>query len=273
MQIGLEEDKREIITAFLAELGFESFTDDSEYLLAYIQAVQFNPDAIEELKSSLSSEFVMEYSFKTIPEQNWNAVWESNYESVVIDNTVSIRAPFHEPPLNMKYDILIEPKMSFGTAHHPTTSQIISLMLDVDFNDKKVLDMGCGTSVLAILASMRNAKSVDAVDFDNWAYENSLENAERNHINNIQVFHDDAKFLNDEKADYYDIILANINRNILLNDMDRYVFSLKSKGKLLMSGFYEEDLVLIDKKAESLGLKFKEKRVFNNWCAGVWILI
>lgn len=274
VKIRVEQDSehREIITALLADIGFESFSEDSDFLIGYIPSKLFDYEEIENIFSSFFYDSQYEFSYKAIAEENWNAVWESNYPPVIIDNIVSIRAPFHSAPDGVQYHIIIEPKMSFGTAHHSTTAQIISLMLNIDFTDKIIMDMGCGTSVLAILASMKGAKWVDAVDNDEWAYNNSVENVKRNHIENINVSLSDANFLDNSKLEKYDIFIANINRNILLNDMDRYVKTIKPKGLLLMSGFYDVDLEIISKKAAELGMKFVDKQVSNDWCAGIWML-
>lgn len=268
-----QEEKREILTAILGDSGFESFIEDEKSLKAYIPANQFNEDEINDLFTNLYFHSKIEFSFQTIADQNWNAVWESNYAPVIIDDQVSIRAPFHQRPDNIDYHIIIEPKMSFGTAHHPTTAQIISLMLDINFKDKTVMDMGCGTSVLAILASMLGASEVDAVDNDEWAYNNSIENIDRNKLKNIHVFMDDAGFVTEDKADKYDIFIANINRNILLNDLEHYAFATKSSGFLLMSGFYDQDLEMLNQKANDFDFKFLNKKVSDYWCAAVWQLI
>jgi ribosomal protein L11 methyltransferase len=265
-----ENDNAEIITALLAEIGFESFVEENDFLLAYIPAKDFDVDAVDRINEGLPEVFRFSYSFSKIADQNWNAKWESDYKPVMIDNKVSIRAPFHPKPQNVDYDIIIEPKMSFGTAHHPTTAQIIKLMTAMDFTGRKVLDIGCGTAVLAILASMKGAKHIDAVDNDEWAYNNSVENIERNKIGNIAIFLDDAGFLDNPENGNYDIILANINRNILLNDIPAYAKALKTGGTIIMSGFYVSDLEILDKKASDNDLVYKSHISDNEWVAAVW---
>ena len=174
---------------------------------------------------------------------------------------VSIRAPFHKNP-NLKYDIVIEPKMSFGTGHHETTHMMVQQLLDLDLTNKKTLDMGCGTGILAIFAEMKGAQPIDAIDIDNWCYENSLENIERNNCKHISVFEGDASLLVAKK---YDVIIANINRNILLNDMSAYFNCLNEKGVILFSGFYKEDIPIINAEVSKYGLKLDRTIERNNW--------
>jgi ribosomal protein L11 methyltransferase len=203
-----------------------------------------------------------------IPDQDWNATWEASYEPVIINEFCRIRAPFHKVEGSYKYDLIIEPKMSFGTAHHETTSQIIELMLQSDFTGLNLLDMGSGTGVLAILAKKLGSATTVAIDNDEWAYRNALDNIRLNDENDIIVELGDANSLNDRQ---FDIILANINRNILLRDMKEYVKCLVDGGKIFFSGFYEEDLVLIAKEAERLGLKYSNHVTKNNWAAAVFV--
>ena len=267
---GPEQEKKDIVIALLADAGFESFSDEEDFLLAYIPQNSFNPEVIEGIFNQLPNSLKFQYNVKQIPSKNWNAEWEKNYSPVLIDNRVSIRAPFHQNPETAEFKIIIEPKMSFGTAHHPTTAQIIKLMLQEDFKGKTVLDMGCGTSILAILASMLGAKHIDAVDNDDWAYNNSVENVERNQISNINLYFNDAAFLDSSKEEYYDLIIANINRNILLNDLSHYAKSLKKKAVIFMSGFYENDLNLLNNNAKNDGLIFDYHISSQNWVAAKW---
>ncbi|NCP91174.1 MAG: 50S ribosomal protein L11 methyltransferase, partial [Flavobacteriales bacterium] len=191
----------------------------------------------------------------------WNEAWEKNFNPIVVDNLCSVRAPFHEKP-NTAYDIIIEPKMSFGTGHHETTHMMIQHILKNDFANKSVLDMGCGTAVLAILAEKKGAKPIDAIDYDNWCYLNSLENVERNHCKHITVIEGDARVLKSKK---YDVIIANINRNILLQDMQTYVSCLNAHGMLFLSGFYNDDIPLIQEACEKQMLKLAEILERNHW--------
>ena len=188
---------------------------------------------------------------------------EKNFQPIQVDDLVSIRAPFHENP-NLKYYIVIEPKMSFGTGHHETTHMMVQHLLQLELKDKKVLDMGCGTGILAIFAEMKGANLTDAIDIDNWCYENSIENVDRNNCHNISVYEGDSSLLVNKK---YDVIIANINRNILLMDMSIYIGCLNENGILLLSGFYQDDIPLIDVEVSKYGLKLEHFIKRNNWVA------
>ena len=251
----------EILIAELGYAGFESFVETEEGVTAYIQKEEWNGDILNDIQILESDEFEITFTFEDIEQVNWNEEWEKNFSPIVVDDVCSVRAPFHEKPQTI-YDIVIEPKMSFGTGHHETTHMMIQHILKNDFKDKTVLDMGCGTGVLAILAEMKGAKPIDAVDFDNWCYLNSIENVERNNCKHITVIEGDASVLINKK---YDIIIANINRNILLNDMAVYASCLNKKGILFLSGFYKEDIPLIQQACEKHMLKFEEKLERNNW--------
>lgn len=259
---------QDILIAELAEMGCESFEETETGLLAYIQQALFDEALLKEI-AILNNDLVkISYTSKTIEAQNWNALWESNYDSVVIDDECYIRAPFHPSKPEYKFEILIEPQMSFGTAHHETTANMISFLLKEDVKGKSVLDMGCGTAVLAILAHKKGASTICAIDNDEWAYKNSLDNIIKNDTKNISVHLGDASLL---KAKSFDIIFANINKNILLADMESYSNCLKKGGLLFMSGFYESDLDDIKIKANQLALKYKQHLVKNNWVAAKFI--
>lgn len=253
----------EILVAELAECGFESFVDSERGILAYIQENLWNENILNDVYILQSPEFKISYTFKTIEQINWNEEWEKNFNPIVVDDICTVRAPFHELPSTL-YDIIIEPKMSFGTGHHETTYMMLQFLLSTDLKGKKVLDMGCGTSVLAIMAEKRGAKSITAIDIDNWCVENSLENAERNNCKNITVKLGDASLLDNEN---FDIIIANINRNILLSDIPQYAKSLSSGGMLFLSGFYESDVPAITDKCNENNLEFAEKLERNQWVA------
>ncbi|MBA6153808.1 50S ribosomal protein L11 methyltransferase [Gelidibacter maritimus] len=253
----------EILIAELGYAGFESFVETDQGVTAYIQKDEWHEDILEDIQILKSDEFEFQYTFEEIEQVNWNEEWEKNFNPIVVDDLCSVRAPFHEKP-NTKYDIVIEPKMSFGTGHHETTHMMIQHILKNDFKDKAVLDMGCGTGVLAILAEMKGAKPIDAIDYDNWCYVNSLENVERNNCQHITVLEGDAKLLQNQK---YDIIIANINRNILLNDMAAYVKCLKPNGLLFLSGFYNQDIQAIQEECNKHGLTYVESLERNNWVA------
>ncbi len=251
----------DILVAELGEVGFESFTENTDGLVAYIQKDDWNASLLSDIQILQSEEVHFSYEVKEIEQVNWNEEWEKNFESIVVDNEVSIRAPFHENP-GLTYDIVIEPKMSFGTGHHETTHLMVQHLRSMNLEEKQVLDMGCGTGILAIFAEMKGAKAVDAIDIDNWCYENSIENVERNNCKAISVFEGDSRLL---KPTSYDLIIANINRNILLSDMAVYTASLKENGVLLLSGFYTEDIEMINASAEKNGLVLDKKLERNNW--------
>ena len=251
----------EILIAELGYAGFESFVETEEGVTAYIQKEEWNTSILDNIQILNSDEFEITYTFEDIAQTNWNAEWEKNFNQIVVDDVCTVRAPFHEKP-NTEYDIVIEPKMSFGTGHHETTHMMIQHILKNDFKNKSVLDMGCGTGVLAILAEKRGAKPIDAIDIDNWCYINSIENVERNNCSNITVYEGDASLLTGKK---YDIIIANINRNILLKDMQTYASCLNKNGVLFLSGFYNNDIPIIEAECNKQMLKLDEKLERNNW--------
>ncbi len=251
----------EILIAQLGVAGFESFVENEDGVTAYIQEGDWDSQMLENIQILNSDEFKITFEEEIIEQTNWNSEWEKNFNPIQVDNKVSIRAPFHENP-NLKYDIIIEPKMSFGTGHHETTHMMVQQLLRLDLKDKKALDMGCGTGILAIFAEMKGAKPIDAIDIDNWCYQNSVENVERNNCNHISVYEGDANLLNEKK---YDLIIANINRNILLNDMSKYLNCLNEGGIILFSGFYKEDIEIIDKEVTKYGLVLDESLERNNW--------
>ena len=251
----------EILIAELGELPFESFVESEFGVTAFIQKQLWTESILEEVFVLNSPQFTISYTIEEIDQVNWNEEWEKNFDPIDVDGQCHVRAPFH-PKTNAEYDIIIEPKMSFGTGHHETTHMMIQHVLEIDVTNMKTLDMGCGTAILAILSEMKGAQPIDAIDIDNWCYLNSIENAERNNCNHITVYEGDASLLIDQK---YDLIIANINRNILLNDMQSYVACLNKNGVLLLSGFYEEDIPFIDASCTEKGLKFVKKIQRNNW--------
>ena len=251
----------EILVAELGELPFESFIESDLGIVAYIQKQFWTENILDDLHILSSPEFQIFYTIEEIDQVNWNEEWEKNFEAIDVDGICHVRAPFH-PKTDAKYDIVIEPKMSFGTGHHETTHMMIQHLLETDVKGKKTLDMGCGTAILAILAEMKGAQPIDAIDIDNWCYLNSIENATRNNCTQITVYEGDADLLIDKK---YDLIIANINRNILLNDMQTYVDCLNKEGILLLSGFYNEDIPFIDASCTEKGLTYVKKFERNNW--------
>ncbi len=252
----------EILIAELGYAGFESFVETEKGVLAYIQEDEWVDGLLSEIQILNSDEFQIDYSQKSIAQVNWNEEWEKNFEPIVVDDTCAVRAPFH-PKYNVPYEIVIEPKMSFGTGHHETTFMMLQFILENSFEGKKVLDMGCGTAVLAILAKLKGASDVDAIDIDDWCVENSLENMNRNGCGSIKVFLGDASVL--PKVPTYNTIIANINRNILLEDMHLYVACLIKGGSLFLSGFYKEDLTVIKECCNNLDLQYVEHKEKNNW--------
>ncbi len=251
----------EILVAELGELPFESFIDSETGIVAYIQKQFWTENILDDLHILSSPEFQVSYTIEEIDQVNWNEEWEKNFEAIEVDGICHVRAPFH-PKTDAKFDIVIEPKMSFGTGHHETTHMMIQHLLEIDVAGKKTLDMGYGTAILAILAEMKGAQPIDAIDIDNWCYLNSIENATRNNCNQITVYEGDADLLIGKK---YDLIIANINRNILLNDMQTYVDCLNKEGILLLSGFYNEDIPFIDASCTEKGLTYVKKFERNNW--------
>ena len=251
----------DILIAELGEEGFESFVETEKGISAFIQKKDWHKDILKNIQILSSGEFRITFTYEEIEQVNWNTEWEKNFEPIRVNDMVSVRAPFHEKT-DLPYDIVIEPKMSFGTGHHETTHLMIQQLLNVDLKDKTVLDMGSGTGILAIMAELRGAKSVDAIDIDDWCYENALENAARNNCTKIRVFKGDAALLADKN---YDVIIANINRNVLINDLPVYYKCLNKGGVLLLSGFYREDIPFIKKAATGLGLKESDLLEKNNW--------
>ena len=254
----------EILVAELAEVGFESFVDTDSGLLAYIQEPLWYAAILDDIQILQSDEFQITYTFKTIEQVNWNEEWEKHFEPITIEGLCTVRATFH-PAASTPYEIVIDPKMSFGTGHHETTYMMLQFLLNEELTNKKVLDMGCGTSVLAIMAAKRGATDITAIDVDEWCVENSIENVQRNGCEHIQVQLGDASSLANKKN--FDLIIANINRNILLADIPQYAQSLKMGGTLLLSGFYEEDIPLIREKAEAHSLQYVENLERNKWVA------
>jgi ribosomal protein L11 methyltransferase len=255
----------DILSAELAEIGFESFVENDEGLSAYISKNSYDESLISPIIENIPVNGKIEYKAFLIEGKNWNEEWEKHYfEPIVIGNECVIHSSFHKDVPKAKYDILIDPKMSFGTGHHETTSLVIGELLKTDLAGKSLLDMGCGTCILAILASMRGANPITAIDIDEWCYENSVENLKLNSISNIAVLLGDAVLLENMK---FDIILANINRNILLNDIKIYANCLPKGGTLIMSGFYETDIPAIEKECNKNGLKLQHYNIKNSWVA------
>ena len=253
----------EMLIAQLGYIGFESFVENENGVIAYIQKKDWNSNKVEDLYLLNSNEFDITFKYNEIEQTNWNKEWEKNFNPIQVNGQVSIRAPFHENP-SLNFDIVIEPKMSFGTGHHETTHMMVQHLLALDLKNKKVLDMGCGTGILAIFAEMKGAQPTDAIDIDSWCYQNSLENVQRNGCKHITVLEGDSSLL---KGKEYDVVIANINRNILLSDMKIYTDCLSEKGVLLLSGFYKDDISIIESEVIKHGLVLDKMIQKNNWVA------
>ena len=248
----------EILMAELIEIGFDSFTEEHDGILAYIQTELFKEEELKEVHLLQNPDIKISYTFKEMPNINWNEEWEKNFSPINVEDQVSIRAEFHQDQ-NLPHEIIIQPKMSFGTGHHATTYLMIQQMLDMNLENKMVLDMGCGTSVLAIFAKQQGAGKTVAIDIDEWSVENSVEHAARNKVK-LEISQGTAENLGSEN---FDIILANINRNILISDIPTYVSVLNNGGQLLLSGlcFFDVDDILEVCTEQKLTLKKKIQRV------------
>ena len=265
------ENNREILIAELGNIGYESFTETVELVEAYVVSGEFSEETLLNLFSAGYLPFTTSFTFEKIPDQNWNEVWEKNYfQPLIIANRCLIRAPFHTNYPEAEYVIIIEPGMAFGTGNHETTSLMINEILNQNLEEKTVLDMGCGTGILSILASQRGAEKITAIDVDSWAINSTFENAANNRISNLEILQGGAEAIPEQK---FDFIYANIQRNILLNDMPFYIKALKRGGELIMSGFYLDDLQLIKEKAIQLGLKFQRFSENETWVAATFTLI
>lgn len=261
------ETVTDVLSALCGDIGFESFMEAENGIKGYIQEALYNEDALRGMLENFPMENT-EISFEVVPQEDkdWNEEWEKNFfQPIILDNRCVIHSTFHKNVPQAEYDILINPQMAFGTGHHETTSLILGELLDADLQGKSLLDMGCGTSILAILAAMRGAGPITAIDIDDWCVSNSKDNIQLNHITNITVELGDASSLKGRSP--FDIIIANINRNILLNDMAQYVSCMHPGSEIYMSGFYVEDIPFIRAKGEELGLRFLHYKEKNNWAA------
>lgn len=254
-------ENREILVALLSDLDFESFDETNEQVFGYIPGETADLEPIRDIASALP--FSVQIENEMIPDQNWNEVWEKNYfKPLLIGDRFLVRAPFHTEFEPAEFELVIEPKMAFGTGNHETTSLVSAQILDMDLQDKTVLDMGCGTGILGMLASLKGAKQIVAIDIDKWSFESTVENARLNNIENLEARLGDASLLGNES---FDIIFANIHKNVILRDIPTYESVLNSGGKLYLSGFYTHDMPEVKDQAESVGLietGFHEK---NNW--------
>ena len=251
----------EILMAELAEVGFDSFEDTPTGIKAYIPKNSWNEQILQDIYLLSNPEFTISYQITEIEQVNWNEEWEKNFSPIVVEDLCTVRANFHPVP-NTRYDIVITPKMSFGTGHHETTYMMLQQLLPLSLEGAKVLDMGCGTGILAIMAALRGAHNITAIDIDPWCVENATENVQQNDCSFITIKEGDVSLIAGEQ---YNLILANINRNILLSDIPAYTQALLPQGLLLVSGFYEEDLPAIKEKCQEVGLTYLSHIERNSW--------
>ncbi|MVN22343.1 50S ribosomal protein L11 methyltransferase [Mucilaginibacter arboris] len=265
-----DEYQQDLLMNELAEAGCDTFEEVDFGFKAYLPAAFFNKEKLDERLETFHDMLTFSYEVNLIPQKNWNAVWESNFQPIQIKDQVWVRATFHEPRPDFPFEIVIDPKMAFGTGHHQTTSTMMDFMLDTVFTGKKVLDMGCGTGILAVLAAKKGATEIVAIDYDLVCYESTVENAALNHVKDMRILCGSKEAIPEEQ---FDIILANINRNILLDQMETYQRSLKPGGLLFLSGFYEDpDLDILKAKASQYQLRYLEHKKNQNWVAAKFIL-
>ena len=264
-----EDYQEDLLIDELAGIGFDTFEELDFGFKAYIPVIDFNQEKLDETLLSYQDLFTFSYEITLIPQKNWNEVWESNFEPIEIGEQIFVRATFHQPKPEFPYEIVIDPKMAFGTGHHQTTSMMLELILENDFANKKVLDMGCGTGILALMTSKLGAAAITAIDYDPVCYASTIENAQLNNIENIIALCGSKEVIPDE---IFDIILANINRNILIDQMERYSEVLKTDGEIYFSGFYETpDLDIIKEEASRYGLKYISHKKNKDWVAAKFV--
>ena len=261
----IEEFQQDLLISDLADLGFDTFEDSEGGFTAFVIKDNFNEQELKDLLSSYADDFSSTYIIEEVGDENWNAEWEKNFSPLIIDDVCYVRATFHEPKPSYPYEIIIDPKMAFGTGHHQTTTMMMQYILSADLLDKTILDMGCGTGILAILAGKLGAKSLMAIDYDDICYESTIENANLNHVINLKALCGSKEVIPDEE---YDVIFANINRNILLDQIHRYAEVLKAEGKIFFSGFYlEPDLSMITAECAKYGIKYHDHKQNGDWVA------
>lgn len=261
-RLTLNPDFNEILMAELGQIGYESFVETDEGLSAYITEADFDLPQLQQVVDDYQHLTPITFAYEQLETKNWNEEWERNYQPIEVAGQIRVRASYHAPDPAFRYDIVIDPKMSFGTGHHETTTLVMEQQLSLDHHDKSVLDVGSGTGILAILAEMLGATRLTAFDIEEWAYLNAVENAELNGCKHIAVF---QGTIEDCPAGTYDIVLANINRNILLREIPIYVQFLKPGGTLMVSGFYEFDINDIIQKAQEVDLKLIAQKTLNQW--------
>ncbi|MBD8491039.1 50S ribosomal protein L11 methyltransferase [Echinicola sp. CAU 1574] len=267
-KITCNQDFTEILIAELAEVGFDSFLETDDGVEAYIQEDIFDREAYDQVILQYHEAAEISVVEGKMPKVNWNEEWEKHYDPISIGKEVYVRASFHATKEDVKYDILINPKMSFGTGHHATTYLMLSHQLEVSHEGKSMIDIGSGTGILAIMAYKLGANHIEAFDIDNWCVENGNENFELNGMNKVKMGHGTIREVNPKGP--FDIVMANINKNVLLDEMEIYVSLMKPDANLFLSGFYEHDIPDLQYRAESLGLRLKGQKVKDNWAAIVF---
>lgn len=261
------EDAGDLLAAFLGDIGYETFVPDATGLTAYVPEAMWSKDALD----AIINDFPMEVSITAkdafVEGRDWNSEWERNYfQPIIVGNKCVIHSTFHHDIPKAEYDIVIDPKMAFGTGHHATTSQVIEGILDTDLEGRSVIDMGTGTAILSILAAMRGAKTVTGIEIDEFAYANAIENVATNGVNDIvTLINGDASALANVAP--ADVFLANINRNVILNDFERYAERLKTGGTMILSGFYDDDIPMLENAATPLGLSIAKVSTRDKWTA------
>lgn len=260
------EIAQDILAAQTGEIGFESFVETPEGINGYIPLKLYNEEELKEVIANFPlPDTNITYQAEEQEDKDWNEEWEKNFfQPIVIAERCVIHSTFHKEIPPMEYDILINPQMSFGTGHHETTNLIVSRLLETELEGKSVLDMGCGTSILAILASKRGATPITAIDIDDWCVSNSADNIRLNHIDNINVRLGDANLLRNERP-CFDLIIANINRNILISDMDAYALCMTKGSRIYLSGFYVDDIPAIKEALQRNALTYIEHHENNRW--------
>lgn len=261
----IAEYQRDLLINDLAGIGFNTFEDTSNGFSAFIEEVSFEESALKEVLGSYEQELSFSYEVTEIEGENWNEQWEKNFEPLVISDQCYVRATFHAPQPQYPYEIVIDPKMAFGTGHHQTTTMVMEYILSLNVAGKDILDMGCGTGILAFLAAKKGAANLTAIDYDQVCYDSTIENAALNKIDNIEIICGGKEVIPQKS---FDIILANINRNILLDQIPVYAEVLKSEGEIIFSGFYENpDLDMIKQACEQVNIHYLDHRKIDDWVA------
>ena len=260
------QNNRDILSAILSQFEYDSFEETESGLNAFIKTELFNED---DIKNSIviNEEIVINYTIEKIKGENWNKIWEENFNPVFLNENCVIRASFHKIDPMPEIDVIIDPKMAFGTGHHNTTFLAAQELFETKIKNKYILDMGCGTGILSIIASQLGAKEIIAIDNDSDATQSTIENLKLNKIKNVKTILGDAKTL--KKYKDFDLIIANINRNILLNDMGKYAEVLSSKGRIILSGFYKIDLPILVDKAKTFNLELDKFSIKEDWTMAI----